>query len=253
MQETGSSATQKTHDTADSNMQTTIPGMTAYGMDVHKDKIDACIRIGDGSAEGEVILRTFPTMRKSLYDLRSWLLSLGCFKVLMESTGVFWMPIYWLLEEVAGMNVGVGNARDLKNAPGSPKQTVKTPNAFKAVYARPGLKSFIVPRPFRALREYARYYKELVQKQARHKNRIEKLLQMNGFKLSSILSDITGASGRKILARDGSLDVSDIHWEIQGTCRHTPEELGCAINGTMKHSRQILLKLHLNKLEAGER
>lgn len=139
-------------------------------MDIHKNKIDACIRIGDGSAEGEVIIRTFPTMRKSLYDLRDWLLSLGCFKVLMESTGVFWMPIYWLLE--------------------------------------------------------------------------------------SVLSDITGTSGRKILARlarDGSLNVSDIREEIQGTCRHTPEEIECAINGIMKHSSQILLKLHLNKLEAGDR
>lgn len=257
MQETGSSAVRETHDTASATMQTTIPGVTACGMDIHKDKIDACIRIGDGSAEGEVIIRTFPTMRKSLYDLRGWLLSLGCFKVLMESTGVFWMPIYWLLEEVAGMNVGIGNARDLKNAPGRPK-TDKEDAKWLSRLCMFGLvlKSFIVPRPFRALREYTRYYKKLVQEQARHKNRIEKLLQMNGFKLSSVLSDITGASGRKILARlarDGSLGVSDIRGEIQSTCRHTPEEIECAINGIMKPSSQLLLKLHLKKLEAGDR
>lgn len=257
MQETGSNAMREIHDTASTTMQTTIPGVIACGMDIHKDKIDACIRIGDGSAEGEVIIRTFSTMRKSLYDLRGWLLSLGCFKVLMESTGVFWMPIYWLLEEVAGMNVGVGNARDLKNAPGRPK-TDKEDAKWLSRLCMFGLvlKSFIVPRPFRALREYTRYYKKLVQEQARHKSRIEKLLQMNGFKLSSVLSDITGISGRKILARlarDGSLNVSDIRGEIQGTCRHTPEEIECAINGIMKHSSQILLKLHLNKLEAGDR
>lgn len=257
MQETGSDAIREIHDTVSATMQTTIPGVIACGMDVHKNKIDACIRIGDGSAQGQVIIRTFPTMRKSLYDLRDWLLSFGCFKVLMESTGVFWMPIYWLLEEVAGMNVGIGNARDLKNAPGRPK-TDKEDAKWLSRLCMFGLvlKSFIVPRPFRALREYTRYYKKLVQEQARHKSRIEKLLQMNGFKLSSVLSDITGTSGRKILARlarEGSLDVSDIRREIQGTCRHTPEEIECAINGVMKHSSQILLKLHLNKLEAGDR
>ena len=107
--------------TAEETMQTTIPGVTACGLDVHKDKIDACVRIGDGSAEGKVIIRTFSAMRKALFELRDWLVSLKCFKVLMESTGVYWTPVYWVLEEANGMNVGVGNARDLKNAPGRPK------------------------------------------------------------------------------------------------------------------------------------
>jgi transposase len=222
-------------------------------MDVHKDKIDACVRIGDGSEDGKVIIRTFGTMRKTLFELRDWLASLNCFKVLMESTGVFWMPLYWILEEVMGMNVGVGNARDLKNAPGRPKTDTEDAKwlsrlcMFGLV-----LKSFVVAKPFRALREYTRYYKKLVQERARQKNRIEKLLQMNGFKLSTVLKDITGVSGRRILNKivdKGELKVSDIASALDRRCVSTPEEVECAINGEMKLTSRLLLKVQLKRLE----
>ncbi|MCL1919019.1 MAG: IS110 family transposase [Peptococcaceae bacterium] len=235
-------------------MQTTIPGVIACGMDVHKDKIDACVRIGDGSADGKVIIQTFSTMRKALYELRDWLASLKCFKVLMESTGVFWMPIYWILEEVSGLNIGVGNARDLKNAPGRPK-TDKEDAKWLSRLCMFGLvlKSFIVARPFRALREYTRYYKKLVQERARQINRVEKLLQMNGFKLSSVLSNITGVSGAKILTKladKGTLSVADIQAELDKRCKHTAEEIEYAINGVMKLTSRPLLKLQLKKIES---
>jgi transposase len=222
-------------------------------MDIHKDSIEACVRTGDGSADGEVTIRTFNTMRKSMYELRDWLVSLKCFKVLMESTGVFWMPIYWILEEVAGMNVGIGNSRDLKNAPGRPK-TDREDAKWLSRLCMFGivLKSFIVGRPFQSLREYTRYHKKLVQERARQKNRIEKLLQMNGFKLSSVLSNITGASGTLILkklAENGSLCVSDVRVALRGQCKHTPEEVECAINGEMKQTSRLLLRLQLKKLE----
>jgi len=239
--------------TAAETMQTTIPGVIACGLDVHKDKIDACVRIGDGSPEGEVLYRTFGTMRRALYEMRDWLLSLKCFKVLMESTGVFWMPIYWILEEVDGMNVGVGNSRDLKNAPGRPK-TDREDAKWLSRLCMFGLvlKSFVVDKPFRELREYTRYHKKLVQERARQINRIEKLLQMNGFKLSSVLSDITGASGTRILqklAEHGNVSVPDIKAELDKRCKATPDEIECAINGTMKLTSRLLLKMQLSKLE----
>jgi transposase len=238
---------------AETSMQTTIPGVIACGMDVHKEKIDACIRIGDGSADGNVIIKTFSTMRKSLFELRDWLISLNCFKVLMESTGVYWMPAYCILEEVEGMNVGIGNPRDLKNSPGRPK-TDKEDAKWLSRLCMFGLvlKSFVVERPYRALREYTRYHKKLVQERARQINRIEKLLQMNGFKLSSVLSDITGVSGTRILnrlARQGKLSVLDIQLDLDGRCKHTPEEIEIAINGVMKPTSRILLKFQLKKLE----
>jgi transposase len=238
-------------------MRTTIPGVIACGMDVHKEKIDVCVRIGDGSEDGEVIERSFSTMRKALFELRDWLISLKCFKVLMESTGVYWMPIYWLLEEVSGLNVGVGNSRDLKNSPGRPK-TDKEDAKWLSRLCMFGLvlKSFVVERPFRALREYTRYHKKLVQERARQINRIEKLLQMNGFKLSSVLSDITGASGMRLLTelvRKGNLCVSDISAVLNKRCHHTPEEIECAINGAMKLSSRLLLKMQLDKIERCDR
>jgi transposase len=238
-------------------MQTTIPGVTACGLDVHKDIIEACVRIGDGSAEGKVIIQTFSTMRKTLFELRDWLISLKCFKVLMESTGVFWMPIYWILEEVNGLNVGVGNSRDLKNAPGRPK-TDKEDAKWLSRLCMFGLvlKSFVVARPFRALREYTRYYKKLVQERARQVNRIEKLLQMNGFKLSSVISDITGASATRMLTKladKGELSISDIQADLHKNCKSTPEEIEYAINGVMKPTSRRLLKLQLKKIESCDR
>jgi transposase len=114
------------------------------------------------------------------------------------------------------------------------------------------LKSFVVEKPFRALREYTRYHKKLVQERARQINRIEKLLQMNGFKLSSVLSDIKGVSGRRILRRladKGELSVEDIRAEMHKSCKSTPEEVEYAINGVMKPSSQLLLKFQLAKLD----
>jgi transposase len=240
--------------TACGNMQTTIPGVVACGMDVHKDKIDACVRIGDGSAEGNVIIKTFSTMRRTLFELRDWLVSLGCIKVLMESTGVYWMPVYCILEEVEGMNVGIGNSRDLKNSPGRPK-TDREDAKWLSRLCMFGLvlKSFVVERPFRALREYTRYHKKLVQERARQKNRIEKLLQMNGFKLSSVLSDITGVSGIRILkklVKKGELNVYDIEEELDRRCKSTPDEIEIAINGVMKPTSRLLLKFQIKKLES---
>jgi transposase len=242
---------------AEGTMQTTISGVIACGMDVHKDKIDVCIRAGDGSADGDVVIRTFSTMRKALFELRDWLISLKCFKVLMESTGVYWMPVYWLLEEVGDMNVGIGNSRHLKNLPGRPK-TDKEDAKWLSRLCMFGLvlKSFVVERPFRALREYTRYHKKLVQERARQINRIEKLLQMNGFKLSSVLRDIAGGSARRILEKlvdKGELNVYDIKSVLDKRCRSTPEEIECAINGVMKQTSRVLLKMHLKKLEGCDR
>ena len=157
------------------------------GLDVHKEMIEACVIDSDGNKQR----KTIDTMRKSLYALKEWILSLGCLHVLMESTSVYWIPIYEILEEVRGMDVGVGNARHMKQAPGRPK-TDKADADWISRLCMVGfiLKSFVVGRKFRELREYTRYHKKLVQERARQVNRIEKLLQMNGFKMSSVISDI---------------------------------------------------------------
>ena len=231
-----------------------IMAKVTCGLDVHKDKIDACILINNGTEEGKAILKTFSTMRGALIELRDWILSFNCFNVLMESTGVYWMPIYFLLESITNMNVGLGNSYHMKSTPGRPK-TDKEDSKWTARLCMLGflLKSFIVGEPFRNLREYTRYYKKLVEESSRHKNRIEKLLQMNGFKLSSVLSDIFGASGLRILTilcNKGYLTVDDIRPALDSRVKSSAEEVAYAINGDMKPTSRVLLKHQLAKLEA---
>jgi len=223
--------------------------LPSCGLDIHKDIIEACIIDEDGNRH----LKTFDTMRKTLHDLKAWILSLKCLHVLMESTGVYWLPIYEILEEVDGMNVGVGNARHMKNVPGRPK-TDREDSKWIARLCMVGLilKSFVVGRRFRELREYTRYYKKLTQDRARHKNRIEKLLQLNGFKLSSVISDIYGVSGFKLLntlRAYGSVTLSQVKGALHKKIKKSPEEIERAINGRMKYTSQLLLGKMITRLD----
>ena len=220
------------------------------GLDVHKDMIEACVI----DEAGEKHHGVFDTMRKSLYALRDWILSLNCLHVLMESTSVYWIPVYEILEEVTGMDVGVGNAQKMKQVPGRPK-TDKADADWISRLCMMGLvlKSFIVNRKSRELREYTRYHKKLVQERARQVNRIEKLLQMNGFKLSSVLSEITGASGMRllrILCAKGAVTLMEVQACLHKRTKKKPEEIESAINGEMKPTSRLLLGRMLSRLEA---
>ena len=222
------------------------------GLDVHKDKIDACVI----NAEGKKEIKTFETVRKSLYELRDWIVSKRCMNVLMESTSVYWIPIYEILEDVNGMDVGVGNARNMKQVPGRPV-TDKEDASWISRLCAMGLvlKSFVVGRRFRELREYTRYHKKLVQERARQVNRIEKQLQMNGFKLSSVLSDITGISGMKLLKKlrdKGSVTLTEVKQSLDGRVKKTAVEIESAINGNMKLTSRLLLGKMLTKLERSD-
>ena len=222
------------------------------GLDVHKEVIEACVL----DEHGEKHRKTFNTMRKSLYALRDWIVSLKCFHVLMESTSVYWIPIYELLEEVRDMDVGVGNPYKMKQVPGRPK-TDKGDADWIARLCMVGLilKSFVIGRKFREIREYTRYHKKLVDERARQVNRIEKLLQMNGFKLSSVLSDITGASGMKLLKKlrdNGSVTLTDVYVSLHKKVKKTPEEIEGALNGMMKLTSRLLLGKMISRLESCE-
>jgi len=238
-------------------MPVVVTANTTCGLDIHKDKIDACIRINDGTLDGVIYEKSFNAARGALLELRDWILSFNCFKVLMESTGVYWMPIFFLLGEIAGMDVGLGNSRHTKNTPGRPKSDKEDARWLSRLCMLGYLpKSYIVPKPFRNLREYTRYHKKLVQERARHKNRIEKLLQMNGFKLSSVLTGITGVSGPRILSllcEQGSLTLEDVSLAIDKRVKAAPEEIAYAINGVMKPTSRTLLKKQLAKLARSDK
>src|SRR5450432_4164370 len=168
------------------------------GLDVHQASVVACVnRTGhDGHSRKEV--RSFGTMRGDLIALRDWLKQDGCVLVAMESTGVYWKPVYEMLED--HFELMVANARHIKNVPGR-KTDVKDCEWISDL-ARYGLicRSFVPPQDIRDLRELNRYRRKLAQVQTGERNRLIKVLETAGIKLAGVASDVFGVSGRAMLA-----------------------------------------------------
>ena len=172
----------------------------ACGLDVHRDTIEACILVSKGyNEEPEEIHKEFTTLRGDLINLREWLLQHGCKNAAMESTGVYWRPVYDILEETDGINLCLVNAQHMKNLPG--RKTDYNDARWTAQLFMCGLleHSFVPEKEIRNLRECARYYRKLTQDRCRALNRMGKLLQTHGFKLSSVLSKIDGVSAKILI------------------------------------------------------
>jgi transposase len=167
------------------------------GLDVHKDVVAASVRVpGPG---GEVVCHAgeFGTFTADLLGLRDWLAGLGVTRVGMESTGVFWKPVFYALED--DMECWVLNARHMRNVPG--RKTDMGDADWICRLVRHGLvrPSFVPPRPIRELRSLTRYRKTRIEERTREAQRLDKILQDAGVKLSSVASDILGVSGRDML------------------------------------------------------
>jgi transposase len=170
----------------------------------------------------------------------------------MESTGVFPSALYDILEE-AGMNPIIGNARHIKNMPGRPK-TDQGDSEWIAEVCSKGLvmPSFVAPKAIRELREYTRCRDKLVSDLVRAKNRVERTLELNGFKLSCTLSDIFGASGRSVLQKlcdKGELTVLDAAGSLRRNVKKSPEEIKDSIDGVMRESSRRLLAIQLGAVD----
>jgi len=142
-------------------------------------------------------VRTFGTMTAELRRLRDWLQSEGCTHVAMESTGVYWMPVYAILE--GHFELVVGNATHIKQVPG--RKTDVKDSEWIADLLRHGLirRSFVPPKPLRELRDLLRYRRKLVESQTAERNRLLRLLETANIKLASVASDVFGVSGRRML------------------------------------------------------
>lgn len=224
------------------------------GLDVHKKTIEACILINNGLNASPTILReSFTTLRGDLIKLRSWLSENGCSNVAMESTGVYWKPVYEILEELPNANICLVNACHIKNIPGR-KTDVKDAEWIAELYMCGLLrKSFVPSKEIRNLREYTRLHLKYVQERTRLINRIEKFLQLHGFKLSSVLSKIMCVSGKKILEKlsiKGYVNITDVETLIDRRVAKTPEEIAYAINGTLNEKSRHLLKIMLDTLKS---
>jgi transposase len=171
------------------------------GLDIAKSRVDAAVRVpGDGSpGRRRQETRTFGTTRRELLALAGWLAGQGVTKVGMEATGDYWKPVFFLLES-RGFDCDLYNAAQVKALPGRPK-TDRADSIWLARITERGMiaPSFVPPEPVRRLRTHTRYRRHLTQARTAEKQRVEKLLEDGHLKLSSVISDIHGASGRDML------------------------------------------------------
>ena len=167
------------------------------GIDVHKGNVVVCVRCCDRPGKVFEEVRTFSTMTADLLALSDWLAAQCVLVVALESTGVFWRPVFNLLEE--GRTIILVNPQHMRAVPGH-KTDVKDAE-WLADLLRHGLlqASFIPPQPIRELRELTRYRKTLVQQRAHEANRLHKVLESANLKLASVATDVLGRSGRLML------------------------------------------------------
>jgi transposase len=221
------------------------------GLDVHKEVIYICVLIGQGRSSQKFKLK-FGTFHHQLVALRQKLVELGVTHVLMESTGVYWMPIYDVLE--GSVEIVVGNAHHIMNVPG--RKTDETDAEWLAKLLRYGLvkPSFVPERQFRELRQLTRYRRAVVQARASEQNRVEKHLQIAGVKLSSVASDVFGVSGTNMLNAigKGTTDATRLAELARGCLRKKIPHLRDAFAGSIsKHTQELIAAQmeQMNRLE----
>jgi transposase len=222
------------------------------GLDVHQETVVACLLIGAPGDRPTKEVRTFRTVTRDLEALRDWLVGAGVTHVGMESTGVYWRPVYAVLE--GHFDLIVGNARHIRNVPGR-KTDVKDAE-WIADLIRHGLiaKSFVPPRPLREMRELLRYRRKLTESQAAERNRLLKLLETANIKLASIMSDVFGVSGRAMLRAliEGQASVEAMADLAKGQLRRKRSDLILALEGRMEEHHRFLLTTQLRRLETIE-
>ena len=218
------------------------------GIDVHKKVIVACLING-----GEQELREFGTTTSEIKTLANWLTESGCEMIAMESTGVFWKPLYNLFE-LMDLDAMIVNAAHMKALPGR-KTDVKDAE-WIADLLRHGLlrASYIPSREQRELREITRYRKSLTEERCREVNRLQKILEGANIKLDSVVKDITGKSARKLLQRiidDDIPDSDEVSRLIHGRMRSKLDQIVASIDGiTTPLQRKLLAQIidHIDDL-----
>ena len=222
------------------------------GLDVHQETVVACVLLGAPGQRPTKEVRTFRTMTRDLEAMRDWLKAHGVTHVGMESTGVYWRPVYTVLE--GHFELIVGNARHIRNVPGR-KTDVKDAE-WIAELIRHGLiaKSFVPPRPLRELRDLLRYRRKLVESQAAERNRLLKLLETANIKLASVASDVFGVSGRAMLKAliEGTASADDMAGLAIGRLRRKHADLVLALEGRVEEHHRFLLVVQLRRLDAAE-
>jgi transposase len=224
------------------------------GLDVGKDEVVACIRVPDDAGGRHQELRTFPTFSSGLESLATWLQDHDVTQVVMEATGQYWKPIWYVLEE-RGLELLLVNARHVKILPG--RKTDVGDAAWLCELAEHGLLrgSFVPPAAIRELRDLTRYRKRLIQTHTAECQRIHKTLEDASIRLGSVASDVLGVSGRAMLRAllDGEHDPKVLAELARGRLRNKLPALREALRGRFSAHHALLVRLALDHIEQLER
>jgi transposase len=221
------------------------------GLDVHKATVVACVRLpGARHGERRAETKTFATTTAGLEQLREWLLGHGVTTAALESTGVYWRPVYAALED--RLELVLVNARHVKMVPG--RKTDVRDCEWLAHLLECGLlrASLVPPRAVRDLRDLTRLRKSLIRERGHHVNRIAKTLELAQLKLSCVVTDIMGKTGRAILeALSMGIDDPDrLASYAQGNLRKKRAELRQALRGGLTLHYAFVLRQHLSLIDA---
>lgn len=219
------------------------------GLDVHKQSITVCRIIPNGEAGWDKAIRKFGTMTDDLLALADWLQAVGVTQVAMESTGVYWKPVFNILE--GNFKVLLVNAQHIKYVPG--RKTDVNDAQWIAELLQHGLlsASFIPDVDQRDLRDLTRYRTKLVQTRSSEINRVQKVLEAANIKLGSVASNVLGVSGREMIEQiiAGQDDPASLAQLARGRLREKIDALERALKGHVRETHRTLLKMHLEHID----
>jgi transposase len=222
---------------------------TCCGLDVHQANVVACLLSGKANEKPRKQIKSFRTVTRDLRAMCEWLRAAGCTHVAMESTGVYWKPVYAVLE--GDFELVVGNAAHIRNVPG--RKTDVKDSEWLADLARHGLirKSFVPPKPMRELRDLLRYRRKLVESGASERNRLLALLETANIKLANVASDVFGVSGRRMLEAiiEGTSTPEQMARLAKGRLRKKLAELQLALEGSVQAHHRFLLAMQLRRIK----
>jgi transposase len=221
------------------------------GLDVHKKSVVACVReVVEGTATIET--RTFETMTGDLLALSDWLTERQVTVVAMEATGVYWKPVWHVLE--GHFELILANASHVKNVPGR-KTDVQDAQWLAELVAHGLIRaSFVPPQPIQEMRELTRTRKQVIREIGQHTQRVQKVLEDGNIKIDSVVSDLLGVSGRAILRAmiAGEKDAKVLAGLARGRLQNRQAELERALVGRITDHHRFLLRLHMQMIEALE-
>ena len=219
------------------------------GLDVHKDVIVACVRTADGKKVHQEV-RSFGATTSELLALSDWLVEHGVTIVAMEATGIYWRPVWHVLDDV--FELVLANAAHIKNVPGR-KTDVNDATWISDLLAHGLIRASFVPETsIQELRALTRTRKQLVRERSSHVQRIQKTLEDGNIKLASVLSDVVGQSGRAMLKAmiDGESDPKVLVKLTHSRVAAPRVEIVEALRGRLSKTHRFLLKLHLDQIDA---